>query len=196
MTAAAAAAARPGRQRSAAADAAILDATLALLRDRGYDGLTMAAVIEKAGVSSATLYRRWTAKSELVAAAIASLVPDDAVDIDTGSLDDDVAAFVRDVARAIAARGHMTELLRPGDKQDPELSAALRAKLLTPRLRTLQRILDRAAERGEITSPPSAETCLPLVVGPLHYRSAVLDEPLSPAFLRRVVRTVVAGLRR
>ena len=185
---------RPGRQRSAAADAAILDATLALLRDRGYEALTMAAVIENAGVSSATLYRRWTAKSELVAAAVASLVPDEPAGIDTGSLEGDVAAFVREVAGAIKARGHMAELLG-GDKKDPELTAALRSKLLTPRVRTLQRILDRAADRGEIASPPSADTCLPLVVGPLHYRATILDEPLSPAFVRRVVQTTVAGLR-
>jgi AcrR family transcriptional regulator len=186
--------ARPGRQRSAAADAAIIDATLALLRDRGYEALTMAAVIEKAGVSSATLYRRWTAKSELVAAAVASLVPDEPAEVDTGSLEGDIAAFVREVAGAIKARGHMAELLG-GDKNDAELTAALRAKLLTPRIRTLQRILDRAAERDEIVSPVSADTLLPLVVGPLHYRATILDEPLSPAFLRRVVQTTVAGLR-
>jgi AcrR family transcriptional regulator len=191
---AAAAVGRPGRQRRAAADAAILDATLALLRDRGYEALTMAAVIENAGVSSATLYRRWTAKSELVAAAVASLVPDEPAGIDTGSLEGDVAAFVREVAGAIKARGHMAELLG-GDKKDAELTAALRAKLLTPRIRTLQGILERGVARGEITSPPSAETCLPLVVGPLHYRATILDEPLSPAFVRRVVQTTVAGLR-
>jgi AcrR family transcriptional regulator len=186
--------ARPGRQRSAAADAAIIDATLALLRDRGYEALTMAAVIEKAGVSSATLYRRWTAKSELVAAAVASLVPDEPTEVDTGSLDGDIAAFVREVAGAIKARGHMAELLG-GDKNDAELTAALRAKLLTPRIRTLQRILDRAAERDELASPPPADAYLPLVVGPLHYRATILDEPLSPAYLRRVVQTTVAGLR-
>lgn len=185
---------RPGRQRSAAADAAILDATLALLRDRGYEALTMAAVIEKAGVSSATLYRRWTAKSDLVAAAVASLVPDDIADIDTGSLEDDVTAFVREVTAAITARGHMAELLG-GDKKDAELNAALRSKLLTPRVRTLQRILDRAADRGEIGAPTTGETLLPLVVGPLYYRATILDEPLSPAFQRRVVQTTVSGLR-
>jgi AcrR family transcriptional regulator len=194
VTAAAATVGGPGRQRSAAVDAAIVDATLALLRDRGYGALTMAAVIEKAGVSSATLYRRWTAKSELVAAAVASLAPDEPAEVDSGSLEDDVAAFVREVAAAIKARGHMAELLG-ADKKDPELTAALRAKLLTPRVRTLQQILDRATERGEIGSPTTAETFLPLVVGPLHYRATLLDEPLSPAFLRRVVQTTVAGLR-
>jgi AcrR family transcriptional regulator len=42
--------ARPGRQRSEAADSAILSATLDLLAERGYGGLTMAAVISRSGV--------------------------------------------------------------------------------------------------------------------------------------------------
>ena len=37
----------PGRHRSAAADAAILGATLQILRERGYEALTVAGVIER-----------------------------------------------------------------------------------------------------------------------------------------------------
>ena len=61
---------RPGRQRSEAAGELILATTLDCLREYGYAGLTMAGVIERAGVSSATLYRRWATKPELVAAAV------------------------------------------------------------------------------------------------------------------------------
>ncbi len=61
---------RPGRQRSEAADQAILGATLDLLALDGYGGMTMAAVIARSGVSSATLYRRWPTKQELVVAAL------------------------------------------------------------------------------------------------------------------------------
>ncbi len=65
------AAARPPAQRGG--DQAILAATLDLLAMDGYGGLTMAAVIARSGVSSATLYRRWPTKQQLVAAAVASL---------------------------------------------------------------------------------------------------------------------------
>src|SRR5690606_19453403 len=54
--------ARAGRQRDPAADEAILAATLELLAEGGYGTLTVAAVIERAGVSSATLYRRFATK--------------------------------------------------------------------------------------------------------------------------------------
>ena len=61
---------RSGRPRSQAADDAILRAALDLLREHGYGGLTMASIIERAGVSSATLYRRWATKQDLVLAAL------------------------------------------------------------------------------------------------------------------------------
>jgi AcrR family transcriptional regulator len=184
----------PGRHRSPAADAAILDATLYLLRERGYEALTVAGVIERAGVSSATLYRRWPTKHELVAAACASLSPE-AVTIDTGALEGDINAFVRHVARSITARSNVIDVLQ-GTKRDPDLAQAMRDKLLAPRLDALDAILRRAVERGELASAPAAETCLALINGPVYYRVSVLDEPLTPTFLRHVVQHTLHGLAR
>ncbi|HEY6531784.1 MAG TPA: helix-turn-helix domain-containing protein, partial [Acidimicrobiales bacterium] len=100
---------RPGRQRSQAADQAILAATLEELAVAGYGGLTMAAVIARSGVSSATLYRRWPTKQQLVAAALASL-HQEVVDIDTGSLEGDLLALARALADAMSVeRSDLTE---------------------------------------------------------------------------------------
>lgn len=193
MTAANAGGARRGRHRSAAADEAILSATLDLLRCTGYAGLTMQAVIERSGVSSATLYRRWPAKHELVAAAVASLAPEQ-LDIDTGTLEGDLLAFARHLAHTLEARGNLTALLAL-DEPDAALADALRAKLLEPRLDALGAILRRAVARGELASAPSPAMALPLLVGPLHYRLQILGDALSPAFVRLVARTAAAGLR-
>ena len=48
----------------------ILDATLDLLLDVGYDRLTMDAVARRARASKATLYRRWDDKPSLVVDAM------------------------------------------------------------------------------------------------------------------------------
>src|SRR5215510_11285478 len=69
----------------------ILDATLQVLAESGYDRLTMDAVAAKAKASKATLYRRWTNKVSLVIEALqhdkgAPAVPD------TGSLREDLRA--------------------------------------------------------------------------------------------------------
>ena len=49
----------------------ILDATLEVLADVGYDRLTMDAVATAAKASKATLYRRWSSKAALVIDAVA-----------------------------------------------------------------------------------------------------------------------------
>jgi AcrR family transcriptional regulator len=48
----------------------ILDATVAVVAELGYDRLTMDAVATAAKASKATLYRRWSTKAELVVDAI------------------------------------------------------------------------------------------------------------------------------
>jgi AcrR family transcriptional regulator len=187
MSAITAPATRPGRQRSEAADEAILQATLQVLSETGYAGLTVAAVIDRAGVSSATLYRRWTTKQHLVAAAVATLVPEP-VNTDTGSLDGDLAAFIRHVAHSISVRREdVAEALNVEKKRNPELAAALRERFLQPRLDELKAILTRAKERGEIAIVPPVDTALSLVTGPIYHRAFHLDEPITPAFVKATI---------
>ena len=55
------------------ADRLILEAAKRLLREMGYDRLTMDAVASRAGVARTTVYRRYRDKAELVSAAIDTL---------------------------------------------------------------------------------------------------------------------------
>ena len=184
----------PGRHRSVAADEAILAATLDLLTERGYGGLTMISVIERAGVSSATLYRRWPTKHDLVVAALASVVPS-SVDIDTGTLAGDLSTLLDSIAASIAARREdVTEGLTMEARHNAELAAALREKFLTPRIAQIDAIVRRATDRGELSASPTGEEALSLVAGPVYHRAFVLGEPLTPAFLRSTVVYARRGL--
>ena len=186
---------RPGRHRSELADEAIHHATLELLAEHGYAGLTMAAVIERAGVSSATLSRRYTTKQDLVSAAVATLVPAVSA-VDTGTLEGDIAAMVRDIAHSVSVRNEaLAEVLRIEKQRNPELADALRSCFLEPRLHQLRDVLARARARGDIDSAPPAEAVLSLVSGPLHHRAFNLNEPLTPAFIKLVIRWTVQALR-
>jgi AcrR family transcriptional regulator len=62
-----------GRAQDQSRDDLIIGAALELLSERGYNALTMTDVAARAGVSKATLYRRWTAKADLVADAVATM---------------------------------------------------------------------------------------------------------------------------
>ena len=83
----------PGRPRDASRDEAILTATVALLRRRGYPGLTIEGVASEAGVGRPTIYRRWASREALVLDAAATLVPQPDVP-DTGSVRDDLIALM------------------------------------------------------------------------------------------------------
>lgn len=70
----------PGRPRSEKADKAILDATVDLIGEGStVSELSIEAIAARAGVGKTTIYRRWSNKEDLIAAALATLkapVPD------------------------------------------------------------------------------------------------------------------------
>ena len=179
--------ARPGRQRSQAADDSILAAD-------GYGGLTMSAVIAAAGVSSATLYRRWPTKQQLVAAALASL-HSAVVDIDTGSLEGDVAEFLRSSADTMSVRrADLAEDVAVELRRNPDFRAAVNEKFVVPRLVVLGHILDRARNRGELGPGLSAEVAMSFINGTLHHRVFVMGGEPTTAFLRSVVAAALVSL--
>ncbi|MFG6444276.1 TetR/AcrR family transcriptional regulator [Microbacterium sp. P06] len=58
---------RSGPVRSEAARQSILQATAALVAERGYDHLTMEGIAARAGVGKQTIYRWWPSKGSVVA---------------------------------------------------------------------------------------------------------------------------------
>src|SRR5205085_4108016 len=77
--------------RSARVVAAVLQTTLEVLGQAGYNGLRIEDVALQAGVNKTTIYRRWPTRADLVIAALTTLaVPPTA--IETGSLESDLSA--------------------------------------------------------------------------------------------------------
>ncbi len=62
-----------GRPRSEKSHQAILHATIDLLAEQGFDGLSIEGVAERAGVGKTTIYRHWDNKEALVNAALVKL---------------------------------------------------------------------------------------------------------------------------
>ena len=86
-----------GRAQDKSRDGVIISATLELLSEKGYHALTMTDVAARAGVSKATLYRRWTAKADVVADAVATLNPMVSPRYPGTSLRDDLIALMEQV---------------------------------------------------------------------------------------------------
>ena len=142
---------RAGRTRlSPARERELYVAVADLLREVGYDALTMDAVAARTHSSKATLYRQWKSKPELVIAALKDRKPSGVAEIDTGTL----AGDLREVARQMAGRGEedagLMRALLHAMEQDADLARVFHESLVEPEVAALQRILDRAVARGEL----------------------------------------------
>ena len=186
----------PGRPRSARSHEAIVRAALELLVEVGFERLTMEQVQRRAGVGKATIYRRWTSKSELVKEAIQFFSSELPVP-DTGSLAGDYAV-VTDAALAIA-RDRNAALLMPRllveASHDTELHALFSAQLVEPRRAVVRTALERARARGELRADVDLELAIDMLVGPIIYRFLIDGGDLRPAAERapRVLEALLAG---
>jgi len=191
-----AAAASPGRgrPRSSEADQAIVAATLALLEEEGFASLTMAGVAARAGVSTATLYRRWPSKLDLVVGVL-SKASEDVPVIDTGTLAGDLTALLgRSAAKLAGDGGQLFEGLVGDGLRHPALAEALRSQLLAPRRAELVAMMDRAVTRGEIPQPEDSSITVSLITGALYERRLISREPITPEVVGPLVRLLLRAL--
>ncbi|MHA5053907.1 TetR/AcrR family transcriptional regulator [Streptomyces sp. SD15] len=172
-------AARRGRPRDANRDRALLDATLAVLGESGYGGLTTAAVAARAGVSTATLYRRWPSKEFLVVDAAAAYSQELTAPADTGTLEGDLRALLRDKAASMTGKegGVLRSLIAEGGHNAALADALTKAFVLPVRLR-MEEIVQRAVDRGEIAPVEHVDLLGDLVIGPMMSRFFLT--PLPP----------------
>lgn len=162
------AAPRRGRPRDAARDRALLEAALAVLAESGYGGLTTAAVAARAGVSTATLYRRWSSKEALVIAAAAARAEDLVKRPDTGTLEGDLRALLRDKAASLTGEsGRLMRALVGEAAHNDALAEALATAFLAPVRSRVEEVVARAVARGDI--PPVDDTGIlgDLIAGPV-----------------------------
>src|SRR5258708_38687601 len=61
------------RTRSASAHQKVLDATVALVAERGVDATSMDAIARESGVSKATIYKHWADKDALLLEMMAAV---------------------------------------------------------------------------------------------------------------------------
>lgn len=185
---------RPGRQRSRAVDQAILTAATEILAEEGYGAFTMQKVIARAGVSSATLYRRWASADDLVLAALRS-IETEPVAIDTGSLDGDLEAFIAYLAQALDKLEDIAIAEASGPRAPEELRRQVAKMFSRPRLAMLGAMLQRAQQRGELQTLPPLDLCWTYVISPIHYWLYLRGEPLTEEFVASTRVLLGAGLR-
>jgi AcrR family transcriptional regulator len=193
VTAAKVAQGRRGRPRLQSTDQAIFAAAAELIRERGYDGFSMAAVADRAGVAKTTVYRRWPTRSHLVLATMQSVMSRVAL-FDTGDVRADLSSFARTLATALRAPGtrRLIAELALASAQRPELADGFHRLFIQRRAAALETVA-RAAEAGQLRSGVDRELLIDQVSGALHYRMLVTGEGPSDVYAERLVDAILDG---
>lgn len=187
-------AARVGRPRDPHIDAAVLDATLAVLDDAGYGRLTLEQVARRAGTTKPAIYRRWRSRQQLVLAALgqrlgAARAPDTGCTI--CDLDECLKVFVA------AFRRMPPDVIGPlfadcaGDR---ELRAAFMTTLFDPPRAAVKETLDRAHARGDLRDDVDRGLILDLIGSLVHYRVLFGHATTSDAEIERAVEALLRGI--
>lgn len=184
----------PGRPRSAEAHAAILAATLDLLIEQGFNGLTMESVAARAGVGKATVYRRWPSKIPLLVEALRAAGPERVAVPASGSLESDLRQLLIDLMAALSGPDSVLRPLVTEAWREPSLGEAFRQELVQRRRAVVSQILQAGQKRGELRADLDLETAVDAVVAVVYYRLLVSGAPLGADLARCLVDQLLRGI--
>jgi AcrR family transcriptional regulator len=181
----------PGRPRDATIDGAVLTATVAILRERGWSGFALEAVAARAGTTKAAIRRRWPARQRLVIDALASLLVTPPTP-DNGCTRCDLNASV----------DLLTEMLH--DRLPPGVLAPLVADcagadrqylldtLVAPSREAATSAVRRAMDRAELRPDVDPELIVDLLASAVYQRALFGDAPQDTSTLVDVLLRGVA----
>ncbi|MGW0995448.1 TetR/AcrR family transcriptional regulator [Streptomyces sp. NPDC002520] len=174
-------------------EAELYEAVLDLLREVGYDALTMDAVAARTRSSKATLYRQWGGKADLVAKAIRHSKPGSIADVDTGSLRGDFHAHVSREDDCGMEQNHaLMRGLAMATHTNPDLLQAFREQLIEPETAEIRDVLQRAVDRGEVDPDnPAVPYVVHMMIGAFATRALIDNKPPTQEFLRSYIDAVV-----
>jgi AcrR family transcriptional regulator len=185
-----------GRPQRAAARDEIVEATLELLAERGFQATTIDAIAARAGVGRNTIYRRWQAKEELFVDAIHELTADiDAVQGD--DLYSLLLEWIREFGRICADPlfGRILPGVLGEAQRNPAFASAYADRVVRPRRQALVRLLTDAREQGELREGADVEQVADLLAGPPFIRLLPLGLPdVTEHYAEDLLETIWHGI--
>ncbi|THA77342.1 TetR/AcrR family transcriptional regulator [Streptomyces sp. A0642] len=167
-------------------------AVLDMLRESGYESLTMEGVASRTRCGKSTLYRQWGSKPELVVAALHGTRHGLLGRIDTGTLAGDLRAAARAIGEGSGRDTPLMLALSHAALQSPELLCALRESLILPELAAIDAMVARGVERGEVAAGnPATEFVSAQLLGVMRARPLLGCAQADETFLVRFVEAAV-----
>lgn len=171
----------------------ILAAADRQLRERGYAHVSMESVAIEAGVSRATVYRRFRDKGDLVTAAIAADGGGEFPAWPPADPRQELVRFMTEFDERFAE--HCLEVIGGlvGAREDPEVLVLHRRRVVMPRHGYARSLLEEAQRRGELRADADLDLALEMVGGSVFYRR-VAGLPGADGWAERAVGAIWAAM--
>lgn len=161
----------------------------------GYAAVSLERVAKNAGAGKAALYRRWSSKAAM-ASDLLSKVGLTLFELpDTGSLEEDLLAFLLSLRRVLhdrKIRSVLLDLHAEADRE-PALKAAIRP-FQESRRKRVSTLIDRAIARGEAPRSIDRETAADFMVSALYWRVVVTGGRSDRRHLGTLARMTAAAI--
>ncbi|MER5172924.1 TetR/AcrR family transcriptional regulator [Thioclava kandeliae] len=181
-----------GRPRNRDTGPALLAAAHRLVAQHGYEAVSISQIIEEAGVSRQSLYRRWPTKADLVLdsfhAMSAPLPPLDPHCSGRETLE----LFLTQIFHNLADMGSALTALIAAAQTDLQFRAHFVQSFVKPREELMLEILRHARTRGEIGGGSDLQILSDMIHGAFWYR-VLNGDPLDEQVVTRLVATVFAS---
>jgi AcrR family transcriptional regulator len=185
-----------GRPRSEHARREILEAAYKLLRDKGFNAVGSHEIAQAAGVSSATLYRWWKSKEEILFDACFERMRPMLAIPEAGS---GLTRLRRYVLRAaeflVSEEGAVMARVFTGIHEDKRLRQAFLERYVTHRRLVQRRIIEEAVGSRELKAATDPELLIDVLTGPLFFRWLQGHAPLDKGFAKSILDSVIPAFQ-
>lgn len=185
---------KAGRRRGDALEDAILDAAWSELAEHGYAGFTLDAAAKRAGTSRPVLYRRWSNRSDLAAAAIKhQIIKVQIVVPDLGNLREELVLLLqklsdRGVPTLMTLLLDMSDFFVEGNSSYAELKEELAS------IGSIDEIIRRAVARGEIDPARLTPRIIALPIDLVRSEVILTLRPAPPDVIAEIVDDIFLPL--
>ncbi|MBI4782771.1 MAG: TetR/AcrR family transcriptional regulator [Oscillatoriophycideae cyanobacterium NC_groundwater_1537_Pr4_S-0.65um_50_18] len=184
------------RRRCPKAHQAILSAAADLLAEKGYGGVSIEAIAQRAGVGKQTIYRWWPCKAEVMMEVCAAQMREAASVPDTGCVKTDLLHLLHQLTALITQTnlGRVVTGLIAEAQTDAKVAEAFQAQFVTPQRATTRSILLSGIARGELCPDLELEVAIDTLQGAVWYRLGLTHAPLDENFAAALVNQLLIGM--
>jgi AcrR family transcriptional regulator len=185
-----------GRPRSEQARQEILESAYKLLRDKGFNAVGSHEIAQAAGVSSATLYRWWKSKEEILFdACFEHMKPVLAIPETRSALTRLRHYVLRAREFLVSEEGAVMARVLTGIHEDKRLHQMFLERYVKQRRQIQRGIIEDAIASGELKPTTDPELLIDALSGPLFFRWLQGHAPLDRGFAQSIFDKVIPAFQ-